>query len=99
MNHPQIIRLIDVYLTAESLQIVMEAYLVNYLLSSVLIIRAEGQELFDEILSRKVFSEQDAREIITKVIFRCCLRVRNSLALVRSCIFARARDRSSRFEA
>jgi len=49
-----VIRLVDVYATEESLQIIMEL--------------AEGGELFEEIVARKNFSEKDAKEIITKVL-------------------------------
>jgi len=49
-----VIRLVDVYATEESLQIIMEL--------------AEGGELFEEIVVRKNFSEKDAKEIITKVL-------------------------------
>jgi len=54
MRHPNVIKLVDVYVAQEALQIIMEL--------------AEGGELFEEIVARKNFSEKDAKEIIKKVL-------------------------------
>lgn len=49
-------KLYDVFLTPEHLQLVMEA--------------CEGQELFDEICMRRTFGEDDVKDIILKVCLR-----------------------------
>jgi len=48
-----IVKLYDVFLTPEHLQLVMEA--------------CEGQELFDEICNRRTFTEDDVKDIVIKV--------------------------------
>jgi serine/threonine protein kinase len=53
-RHPNIIGLIDVFITQTHLQIVMEL--------------CEGQELFDEIVQRRTFTESDAKNIIREVL-------------------------------
>jgi len=57
ISHKYIIGLKDVLLSDKYLQIIMEA--------------AQGQELFDVILERKVFKEIDARSLMLKLLDAC----------------------------
>lgn len=54
IRHPNIISLKDVYITEEHLQIVMEL--------------CEGQELFEEIINRHSFTEEDAKDVVRAVL-------------------------------
>eukprot|EP01127_Copromyxa_protea_P016932 TRINITY_DN5123_c0_g1_i1.p1 TRINITY_DN5123_c0_g1~~TRINITY_DN5123_c0_g1_i1.p1 ORF type:complete len:437 (-),score=58.96 TRINITY_DN5123_c0_g1_i1:207-1484(-) len=54
LSHPSIIKLYDVFVDQTSLQLVLEL--------------AEGRELTDEILEREKFTEQDARDVMKKIL-------------------------------
>ena len=53
LRHPNIIQFVDVFETADQLMMVMEY--------------CPGDELFDVILARKFFSEEDAKPVFSQI--------------------------------
>jgi serine/threonine protein kinase len=53
LRHPNIIQFVDVFETADQLMMVMEY--------------CPGDELFDVILARKFFSEEDAKPVFAQI--------------------------------
>jgi serine/threonine protein kinase len=66
VNHPNIIRLQEIFETGDQVQLVLELYVTFYRL--ITSFRITGGELFDKIVEYQFYSEKDAAAVVAQVI-------------------------------